>query len=298
MNLVFSCATVLFTMLVTMSYSQTSLPSFFGDSMVLQQQTEAVIWGTDKAKTKIVVKGSWGKSSKVISDESGKWKLKLSTPPAGGPYTIAIKGSSVITLEDVLIGEVWLCSGQSNMEMPMKGYANQPVIGSNEAILNSTNYSIRVFNTPRSLSSIPSNDVNGKWKFASPATISNFSATAYFFAKKMYSVLGIPIGLIQNSWSGSNIESWMDSTTLASYKKVVIPENFTMKDAQLTPTILYNSMLHPFIGFTIKGVIWYQGEGNRKFPNEYHALFSLMINSWRTQWQQGAFPFYFVFSRN
>ncbi len=286
--------TILFSTLTTWSYSQTSLPAFFSDSMVLQQQSEAVIWGTDKVKTKIVVTGSWGKSNNVTTDENGNWKLKLATPIAGGPYTVVIKGSNTITLREVLIGEVWLCSGQSNMEMPVKGYANQPILGSNEFILNSTNPSIRFFNTPRSLNRSPSKEVKGQWKFASPATIGNFSASAYFFAKKLHEILGIPIGLIHNAWGGSNVESWMDSSTLASYKKVVIPEKFAINEAHITPTILYNSMLHPFIGYTIKGMLWYQGEGNRKFPNEYQSLFSLMIHSWRTQWQQGLFPFYFV----
>jgi sialate O-acetylesterase len=294
MKLAFFLFTILCISLTTWSYSQTSLPTFFSDSMVLQQQTEAVIWGKDKAKTKIVVTGSWGKSSKVISDESGKWKLKLSTPSAGGPYTLVIKGSSTITLNDVLIGEVWLCSGQSNMEMPLKGNANQPIIGSNEFILNSTNPSIRVFHTPHNFSKTPLYDVKGQWKFASPATSGNFSAVAYFFAKKIHSVIGIPVGIIETSWGASSVESWMDSTTLASFKTVKIPENTTIKEANLTHTMLYNSMLHPYIGYSLKGMLWYQGESNRQNSNEYHTLFSMLIKSWREQWNQGSFPFYFV----
>lgn len=294
MRILFSVVTMFFILLVTRSFSQTNLPSFFSDSMVLQQQTEAAIWGTDKPKTKVIVSGSWGNSNKVITDSNGNWRLKLTTPSAGGPYNLVVKGSETITLNNVLIGEVWLCSGQSNMEMPLKGYANQPTIGSNETILNSSNANIRFYTTPRSLSKSPSKNATSKWKHSTPETSGNFSATAYYFAKKINSVVGVPIGLIVNAWGGSNVESWMDSTTLASFKKVEIPENFTIKDAHITPTIMYNTMLHPYIGFTIKGVIWYQGEGNRKFPNEYHALFSLMIKSWRTQWQQGAFPFYFV----
>ncbi len=286
--------TILIAMITTQSYSQTSLPSFFSDSMVLQQQTEAVIWGTDRAKTKIVVTGSWGKSSKVITDESGKWKLKITTPTAGGPFEVVIKGSSTITLNNVLIGEVWLCSGQSNMEMPLKGNASQPIIGSNEFILNSMNSLIRVFHTPRTFSKTPLDDVKSQWKFASPATAGNFSAVAYFFAKKINAVLGIPVGIIQTSWGASNAESWMDSATLSTFKTVKIPESTTIKEANLTHTMLYNSMLHPYIGFTIKGILWYQGESNREAAHEYQALFSLLIKSWRTQWQQGSFPFYFV----
>lgn len=285
---------ILCTSLTTWSYSQTTLPSFFSDSMVLQQQTEAVIWGTDKVKTKVMISGSWGKSNKVVTDENGKWKLKLSTPSAGGPYTVVIKGSSTITLKDVLIGEVWLCSGQSNMQMPLKGNASQPVIGSNEFILNSTNNNIRVFHTPINFSKTPVYDINSKWKFASPATSGNFSAVAYFFAKKINAILGIPVGIIQTSWGASSIESWMDSATLASFKTVNIPANTTIKNANQTHTMLYNSMLHPYIGYTIKGMLWYQGETNRTNWHEYHPLFSLLIQSWRKQWDQGSFPFYFV----
>jgi sialate O-acetylesterase len=276
------------------AFSQMKMPAFFSDSMVLQQQTEAVIWGMDKPKTNMVVKGSWGKESKTTTDANGKWRLTLPTPAAGGPYNLVIKGSETITLQNVLIGEVWLCSGQSNMEMPVKGYANQPIIGSNETILNSANANIRVYTSGRVISRTPANDIKGNWKPASPATTGNFSAAAYYFAKKMNTILGVPIGLIVNAWGGSSVESWMDSTTLASFGKVVIPEKIIYNEANKTPTALYNTMLHPYIGFTIKGIIWYQGEGNRRNPEEYQSLFSSMITSWRNQWQQGIFPFYFV----
>lgn len=270
------------------------MPAFFSDSMVLQQQTEAVIWGTDKPKTNIMVNGSWGKNSSTKTDEKGKWRLTIQTPTAGGPYSVKIKGSETITLNNVLIGEVWLCSGQSNMEMPVKGYANQPVLGSNETILQSTNPNIRVYTSARVISRTPAYNIKGNWKFASPATTGNFSAAAYFFAKKMNDVLGVPIGLIVNAWGGSSVESWMDSSTLAAFGKVVIPEKIMYNEANKTPTALYNSMLHPYIGFTIKGVIWYQGEGNRRNPEQYQSLFSSMIYAWRNQWKQGIFPFYFV----
>ncbi len=290
----FTFVSTLCLFIILKSFSQTKLPAFFSDSMVLQQQTEAAIWGNDKPKTTIVVKGSWGKSSSTITDETGKWKLKILTPTAGGPFTLVIRGSDKIIYNNVLIGEVWLCSGQSNMEMTVRGNASQPIIGSNEAILNSTNPNIRVFHTPHSVSKSPLNDVNGKWKFATPATTGNFSAVAYFFAKKINSILGIPIGIIQTSWGASTVESWMDSATLASFKQVKIPEMVTNNVANTTHTMMYNSMLHPYVGYTIKGILWYQGESNRENSQEYQQLFTLLINSWRKQWQQEIFPFYFV----
>lgn len=285
--------TALFLSSVISLFSQTHLPALFSDNMVLQQQQLVSVWGTDNPNTKISVTGSWGKSAQITTDDKGKWKLKLQTPSAGGPYTVVIKGTKQVVLKNVLIGEVWLCSGQSNMEMPVKGYPNQPVIGSNETILNSLNDKIRLLNTERSVSITPLYEVKGEWKTASPATTGNFSATAYYFAKKVQSVLGVPVGIIQSAWGASTIESWMDKETLSGMNKR-IPEKLPDSFPNRTPTIMYNSMLHPYVGYTIKGVLWYQGESNRENANEYESLFTSMIASWRTQWQQGDFPFYFV----
>jgi sialate O-acetylesterase len=283
-----------FVLFQNVLFAQTRLPAFFTDNMVLQQQQLVSVWGIDSPRTKITVHSSWGENAKVTADENGHWKLKLQTPVAGGPYTLVIKGSKELTLKNVLIGEVWFCSGQSNMEMPVKGYNNQPVIGSNESILSSRNDNIRFLNTPRSVSITPLYDAKGEWKAASAATTGSFSATAYYFAKKLQAVLGVPVGIIQSAWGASTIESWMDKQTLSDFKNVTIPEKLPDSLPNRTPTIMYSSMLHPYIGYTIKGVLWYQGEANRENANEYQALFSSMIASWRAQWQQGDFPFYFV----
>lgn len=289
---VFYCISFLFT--IHSTKAQTVLPNFFSDSMVLQQQMEVPFWGTDKPNTKITIQCSWGKQASTITNAKGYWKIKVLTPSYGGPYTIHIKGSNSIHYKNVLVGEVWFCSGQSNMEMPVKGYNNQPVLGSNEAILHSNNSNIRCFNAPRSVSNTNATNVNAKWLAASPANTGSFSATAYFFARKINAILNIPIGIIHTSWGGSIIESWMDSTTLSSAIKVATPDSVTLKNANSVHTALYKSMLHPFIGYGIKGVLWYQGESNRTRPKEYETLFPLLINSWRKQWQQGNFPFYFV----
>jgi sialate O-acetylesterase len=285
---------LLFIFTTNVSLSQTHLPALFSDNMVLQQQQLVSVWGADNPHTKISVYGSWGKNAKATADDNGHWKLKLQTPAAGGPYTIVIKGSKQVTLKNVLIGEVWLCSGQSNMEMPVKGNPNQPVIGSNETILNSLNNKIRFLNTPHSVSLNPISEVKGEWKAANPSTTGNFSATAYYFAKKLQAVLGVPVGIIQTAWGASTIESWMDKQTLSAFMNKIIPGKLPDSFPNRTPTIMYNSMLHPYIGFTIKGVLWYQGESNRENANEYDSLFSSMIGSLRKQWQQGDFPFYFV----
>lgn len=278
----------------TFSFAQTKLPAFFSDGMVLQQKQMATVWGTDKPLARISVNAGWDAKATATADVNGHWKLKLQTPAAGGPYTLLVKGTAEIKLKNILIGEVWFCSGQSNMEMPVKGNSNQPVIGSNETILHSSNTNIRFFNTQRSVSITPLYDVKGEWKAADPSTTGNFSAAAYYFAKKLQTVLGLPVGIIQSAWGASTIESWMDAQSLASFDNKPIPQKLPDSIPNRTPTIMYNSMLHPYIGYSIKGVLWYQGEANRENANEYKALFTSMITAWRKQWQQNDFPFYFV----
>ena len=295
MNL--KCLAILVSMAWMLQLSgaaQTRMPDFFSNGMVLQQQTAAPIWGTDKPNVKVTIKASWGKQATTTADANGSWKLTLPTPAAGGPYNINISASNNIELNDVWIGEVWLCSGQSNMEMPVKGYTNQPVLGSNEAILQSTNPQIRFYHTARAYSLQPQYNAVGSWKAASPEHTPNFSATAYFFAKKINAVLNVPVGIIQSAWGASTIESWMDSVTLTAFPQVAIPATLPAQNPNRTPMLLYNGMIHPYVGYGIKGVLWYQGEANRENAHDYTALFSAMIGAWRQQWQQGDFPFYFV----
>lgn len=275
------------------SFSQTKLASFFSDGMVLQQKSNVAIWGHDAPNTIISVTSSWGNISSVKTSDDGLWKLKIETPNAGGPFTLSVKGSQIIEIKDVMIGEVWLCSGQSNMEMPLKGFFNQPVADSQEAILNSKNNNIRVFSTKRATSFTPQDDVIGDWKIANSSNAPEFSATAYFFGKRLESILNVPVGLIVTSWGASTAEAWIDKETLSQMRKIEIPSEL-YKNPQKTPTVLFNGMLNPFLGYCIKGAIWYQGESNRDNANEYGQLINLMVNSWREKWGQGKFPFYFV----
>lgn len=288
------CFLMIFVVSTTISYAQIKLPAFFGNNMVLQQNTQASVWGADKPNTTIILTGNWNESATTKTDENGKWKVKIKTPKAGGPFTLSIKGSNKVVLENVMIGEVWLCSGQSNMEMPVKGNPNQPINGSNEAILNSTNSNIRLFSVKKNPSLIPLDDVSGEWLSANPQTVRNYSATAYFFGRKINSLLNIPIGLIHTSWGASNVETWMDEETLSEFKRIEIASEIPKEKPQQSPTLLYNGMLRPLQGYTIKGVLWYQGEANRNNPKEYTQLLPAMINQWRNQWQKGNFPFYFV----
>jgi len=284
----------LLILFASVSYSQIKLPAFFSDNMVLQQKTMASVWGADKPNTKVTVTGSWNESTTTETDRDGKWKVKVKTPEAGGPYSLSVEGSNKLILENVLIGEVWICAGQSNMEMPVKGFNNQPVSGGNEAILNSTNNDIRLFTIERKASLIPLEDVSGEWFCANPQSVKDFSAVAYFYGQKINSILNVPVGLISIVWGASRVEAWMDEETYSEFKQIEIIEEIPEKYPQHSPSLLYNGMIHPLQGYGTKGFIWYQGESNITEPNEYLKLFPAMIKQWRNQWQQGKLPFYFV----
>ena len=273
------------------------MASVFANDMVLQQKTKAPVWGWATPGKRITVTGSW--NHQVVTSTAGadgQWKAFLQTPAAGGPYEVLISGDNTIRLKNVLIGEVWLCSGQSNMEMPMKGFKGQPVIGANEAILHSSNYNIRLYTVPRDFSVEPKdNSKPSEWKEAAPEAVSNFSATAYYFGKELYELLHVPIGLINVSYGGTSVETWMDAGTLKAFPEIKVPlKSDTTISAFRTPTVLYNAMLHPVIGYGIKGMIWYQGESNYDRPDQYETLFPAAVKLWRSQWNEGNFPFYYV----
>jgi sialate O-acetylesterase len=284
-------------LLARTALSQVQLASIFTDYLVLQQQSKAPIWGWSTTGKTITVVTSWNsKKYEVRPDASGKWKAVVETPSAGGPFTITISDGKPTTLKNVLIGEVWLCAGQSNMEMPMKGFKGQPIIGSNEAILKSTNKNIRVYTVPRSSQSSPQNNSKpSQWLEANPESISNFSATAYYFGKDLYELLNVPIGLINVSYGGSPAESWMNESALAAFPDIKVPgKNDSVHVPNRTPTTLYNGMLHPVTGYGIKGMTWYQGESNYDRPDQYETLFPAAVQQWRTEWNAGEFPFYYV----
>ncbi len=273
------------------------LPSFFGNNMVLQQQTNAAIWGWATPSKTVTVTTSWNhKKYSVKADGNGYWKLAVATPVAGGPYNVVISDGTPLELSNVLIGEVWLCSGQSNMEMPMKGFRDQPILGSNEAIFNSDNDQLRLYTVPRSIKLSPQDSSkNSDWKISGPEAVSNFSATAYYFGKMLQQKLHVPVGLVNISYGGTPAEAWMSAEALKSFPEIKVP---TAADSATvnwrSPNVLYNGMLHPFAGFTIKGCIWYQGETNNGRPDEYEQLFPAMVAQWRQEFGQGNFPFYFA----
>jgi sialate O-acetylesterase len=465
------------------------LPAIFSDNMVLQQKTSAPIWGWSAPGKEVQVTGSWNnKTVKTVTDNSGKWMLKISTPAAGGPYTLSVTSDKSVTFQNVMIGEVWICSGQSNMEMPMVGWTNTPVLKSDSTIKASSQYpNIRLFNLQKKISETPLDDCNGQWVNSSPETVAIFSATGYFFGLELYKKLNIPVGLIMTAWGGTPSESWtaaedigkfdsfkpeikkltnhtlhksdsikyvkdsadwqskastdnlefkgnaqkwmMSNIDDADWNKIAIPEGWQADEklsgftgiiwfrktieipkewegkdlsvefgpiddmdaswvngykigehmaannwniprkytlpadkfkagqnvivvrminlmgpggingtsSQLKiypiqegdskalslagewkykmdggidklpvfplnrsefnasyPSSLFNGMINPLIPFAIKGAIWYQGESNVYGPNLYTSIFPAMVKCWRSKWNQGDFPFYYV----
>jgi sialate O-acetylesterase len=277
--------------------AQPKLAALFTDNMVLQQQSKATIWGWTTPNRTVSLTPSWNKRPvSVKADASGKWKAVVETPVAGGPYSLSVSDGKTITLNNVMIGEVWFCSGQSNMEMPLKGFKGQPIIGSNEAILKSSNKNIRVYTVPRSVKLSPQDTSKSSfWKEATPESISNFSATAYFFGKDLQELLNVPVGLINDSYGGSPVEAFMDAATLQEFPEIKLP---TAKDSATannrTPTALYNGMIHPVVGYGIKGFLWYQGESNQDRSAQYETLFPAMVKQWRREWGNDSLPFYYA----
>lgn len=277
------------------SSAEIKLPSIFGNNMVLQQKTDAAIWGRASAGTTVKVTTSWNNETySAEAGNDGNWKLKVKTPEAGGPYSIAISDGESVTLEDVLIGEVWVCAGQSNMEMPMKGFRNQPVYGSNEAIATSENKNIRLFTVGRNKTLNPQDNFTGEWEICQPGNVVDLSATAYYFGRMVEQALNVPVGLICSSWGGTRIEAWISENGYKSIDWIDLPDKNIEGDfSQNTPTVLYNGMIQPMVGYAIQGALWYQGEANRNQPAEYEELMRKLVENWRDEWNIGEFPFYY-----
>ncbi len=272
------------------------LPQFFSDGMVLQQQSEINLWGWAEPGKRVSITTSWDKKCHMVTArKDGLFGLKVKTPEAGGPYFIGFKDQDYVQINNVMIGEVWICSGQSNMEMQMKGFKQQPVEGTTEELLRCRDQQLRLFTVKRHASLTPEDDVTGHWDEATSASVRDFSATAYYFGRALRQTLGVPVGLIVTSWGGSACEAWMQAEWLKAFPKVQqhITEDDVKKLQQRCPTALYNGQLHPLIGYTLRGAIWYQGEDNVPRYDYYAPLMAAMVKGWRDEWKQGEFPFYY-----
>jgi sialate O-acetylesterase len=276
-------------------HAEVKLPAFFSDGMVMQQKTNANLWGTATPLSKVKINVSWNKKNYVVNaDNQGNWHISIITPIAGGPYILTFNDGEITRLSNVMMGELWICSGQSNMEMPMKGFKNQPVDNATMDILHGADNDFRLFTVKRNSSLAPLFDVTGCWSEATPASVREFSATAYYFGRELRQILHVPVGLIVVAWGGSACEAWMQPDWLRAFPDAKIPQKEEdIKSKNRTPTVLYNGMLHPLIGMAMRGVIWYQGEDNYNRWQTYADMFTALINGWRNEWNQGDFPFYY-----
>ncbi|WP_224994388.1 sialate O-acetylesterase [Cesiribacter sp. SM1] len=268
------------------------LPSIFADHMVLQQNASVTIWGWGKTGEEVSVSGSWnGNAVKTKVDTDAKWQVKLQTPAAGGPYTLTVQGYNTIRFSDVLIGEVWLVSGQSNMEWN----ASMGIDNDKEEIAKANYPQIRFFSVEHRTADGPQLDLGGNWVVATPETMQYFSAVAYFFGRELHQELNVPIGLINSSWGGTPAEIWMQAQLIkdnpflaeAAAKLQEVPWG------PVKPGKAYNAMIAPLIPYQIAGALWYQGESNTAVPHAYSEVLTALIQNWRAQWGY-EFPFYFA----
>ncbi len=286
--------------------AKVKLPSVLASNMVLQQQSEVKLWGDAKASTKVAITTSWNnKKYTALSDANGEWSVKVVTPIAGGPYFITFNDGEKLTLENILIGEVWFCAGQSNMEMPMRGFDRQPLKGTNGIIAKAKpSTPIRIFNSDskdgrwvRQSSKTPQKDCQGEWQVNSPENVAGASATAYYFARYLQDVLEVPVGIIVSTLGGSKIEPWMSREAISAFPSIntsMLDNQEPVKDAWRTPSVLYNAKVAPFLNFAIKGMLWYQGESNRDNADLYRQLMPAFVKDLRQKWGCGEFPVYFV----
>ncbi len=314
--------------------AHTSVPNIFGSNMVLQQGQPNKVWGWDDAGNTVTVQiAGQTKSTKV--GEDGKWELRLDPMPVGGPHRLTISGHGRLVFDNVMIGEVWICSGQSNMQWSVR-QSNDPDLES----LSAKYPNIRLISVPQVGTDKPQPNFEGSWQVCTPQTVYDFSAVGYYFGRQLHETLDVPIGLIDNAWGGSACEAWINrdrieseerfNELIAGWKKTEAYYNSgegekdfqkqlaewekAAADAKAKgekpprkprsgagvmrgnhrPANIYNGVLHPTIGYGIRGVIWYQGESNASRAYQYRDLFPFMIKNWRDEWGQGDFPFYWV----
>ena len=292
----------IFFFIVLVSQAKVTLPPVLADNMVLQQKSEVALWGKADPDAKIVITTTWAKDKVTVrAGQDGRWFARVATPQAGGPYEITFNDGEKVILKNVLIGEVWICSGQSNMNMRMRGAETQPVEGSAELIMGADpSTPIRSCNLEHIMAFDPQEECEAKWWENTPEGVADASATAYFFAKRLYEVLKVPVGIIHASWGSTPIEAWMSPQLLADeFASEFDLSHFETKVWRekrpfQMPGVLYNGMLYSLRNYTAKGFIWYQGCTNRSNPEQYKRLQPAFVKMLRKDWNDEKMPFYYV----
>lgn len=277
------------------------LPDLFSSNAVLQQQADARIWGwTDPGRT-VTLTASWDGDRKYTAKAGadGRFDIAVATPAASyTPQAITITdGTDTATLDNLLIGEVWFASGQSNMEMPLRGFGIQPIEGAAQAIAYAGKYPhVRMATVPKLSAYTPQRTAPGTWRVSSPKEAPEFSALAYFFALSLSDILDVPVGIITSAYGGASVEGWTPREILDTYPgyDMAREEHDTTIDPWARIGVMYNAMLAPVAGYTVKGFLWNQGESNVDRPQEYASHQRDMVEHWRKDWGNPDLPFYFV----
>ncbi|MGB2862656.1 MAG: sialate O-acetylesterase [Sedimentisphaerales bacterium] len=330
-TLIFYLAVVL--LLAGAAVADIKLPAVIGDNMVLQQGGKVSIWGWADPGEEVMAGVSWNNMKWAVkADKDGKWTFRMNPPKAGGPYEMTLSGKNAITIKNILVGEVWVCSGQSNMQMAVQSSAN-----SEQEIAEADYPKIRLFSVKRTVAETPQSDCEGSWSECSPETVPGFTAVGYFFGRELHKQLNVPVGLIHTSWGGTPAEAWTRREVLEAnpdcapilkryadavakypqameeHKQKLVEWKQAAEKAEAegekpprrpgapfgpgnphSPAGLYNGMIAPLIPYGIQGAIWYQGESNAGRAYQYRTLFGGMIKNWRDDWGQGKFSFLFV----
>lgn len=287
----------LFVFILITAQSKVVLPDVLSDNMVLQQKSYITLWGKASARKYVRIKASWDtKEFKYFTKKDGSWKICIKTPEASfQAHNITFNDGQQTSIENILIGEVWFCSGQSNMEMTFKGFNNQPIAGADEVIQNANpENGIRMLRVKRNPQTQPVKTAEGKWMLSTSLNVPDFSATAYFYALTLRKKLNVPIGIINSSWGGSSVEGWMSRDLVDNYSDFDLNQPIPDNENWKKPCIMFNGMLKPYTDYVIKGFVWYQGESNIGRYATYAEKLRDMATLWRYEWGLGQLPFYIV----
>lgn len=284
-----------------MGQAKVRLPHLVSDGMVLQQQSEARLWGWDQPGKTVRVSVSWSSDVYTVrTARDGKWQVKVKTPKAGyTPLSVTFDDGEKTTINGLLSGEVWVCAGQSNMEFPVRGFGNCPLKDYNEVVTTASDVrGIHFVKIPSVMRSEPQDDADCQWKTVDVNTVEDCSAVGYFFARKVSSVANVPVGLILANKGGSRVESWLDADNLKKYTQEELDSGKMVKKFPydyLRPLLWGNGTFHPILNYTVKGILYYQGCSNVGAPgNEYSDRLKLLVEQWRRDFGEGEIPFYFV----
>lgn len=283
------------------SFAKITLPSTISGNMVIQRESTFTLWGWVNPNQEVLFKVTWDEKGifRTVADKNGRFEIDIPTGMAGGPYGIQINaGKDELTLNNILLGDVWICSGQSNMEFTinMLGGWKGTFEKDKKNLIDYKYQNIRIFTVQKDSSSKPAESCNGRWLLPDTLTVADFSATAWFFGVELTKNAGVPVGLIVTAWGGTAAEAWTPKNIIDTDPSTVFYRSAPNAAAQWPskPGVLYNAMINPLLKTKITGVIWYQGESNVNDAGHYRNLFTTMIKSWRSAWNSKDLPFYFV----